>query len=62
MYPTLYEGIHDPALKQVYQQSGLKMYPTLYEGIHDPALKTGISTVRPSRCTHHCMKGYMIQP
>ena len=21
MYPTLYEGTHDPALKQVYQQS-----------------------------------------
>ena len=27
MYPTLYEGTHDPALKQVYQQLGLQDVP-----------------------------------
>ena len=27
MYPSLYEGIHDPALKQVYQQSGPQDVP-----------------------------------
>ena len=36
MYPS--QGIHDPALKQVYQQSGPQDGP-MYEGIHDPALK-----------------------
>ena len=27
MYQTLYEGIHDPVLKQVYQQSGPQDVP-----------------------------------
>ncbi len=35
MYPTLYEGAGDPALKQVL----LIRDPTLYEGADDPALK-----------------------
>ena len=39
MYPTLYEGIYDPDLKQVHQQSDPQDVPTLYEGIYDPALK-----------------------
>ena len=44
MYPSLYEGIHDPALKQVYQQSGSsRMYPTLYEGTHGSP-EAGISS------------------